>query len=435
MRMFPNSPVYEAALGRFMCIFALLLFLASVMLVALFIRQKRYRWLWLALPLLYLSYFMEQCFDMHVTGLIYSDVADRIVDGFASVPDWIWLTVCFASAVVEVLLLRNIHLCEKNRITTMSVKAAVDSLPTGILCYAPGAQTLLVNYVMQDFCRRITGAELEDGQTFNKILNDGSLLTPCKRIFIGSDQVIVLPDGTAWKISEGDVPYEGYAVRRILVSDITEVYCKTHELQHAQEKVAKLGKKLQKVNQEIVALTAEREVLNAKVKIHDELGSNLLAIKRFLVNGGTEKEKAELMETLRSSISFLKNDSSSQTRDEYELLISMAARLGLTISVKGELPQNEPQRAIITAAIHECFTNTLRHAHGNELRIVMTEDEEALTAVFSNNGEQPAGEVAEKGGLKFLRELTEQADGRMTIRSAPAFEIQLELPKEVEDAL
>lgn len=154
--------LHDPALYRAMCIFALLLFFAAVVISALLFRQKRYRWLWLALPMLCLSYFMEQCFDMAVMGYTYSQTAARIVSGFASLPNLLLLTVCFAAVVAEVLLMRNIHLHEKNRITPMSVKEATDSLLAGILCYAPGARVLLVNRVMQDFCRRTIGTELTD---------------------------------------------------------------------------------------------------------------------------------------------------------------------------------------------------------------------------------------------------------------------------------
>lgn len=430
MRVFPNNPAYEAALLRTMCVFSLLLFFVAVMTVALLLRQKRYRWLWLALPTLFLSYFMEQFFDMFLSGSVYSAAATRIVGGVASLPDWLLMTVCFVAAIAEVLLMRNIHFYEKNRITPMSVKEALDSLPAGILCYAPEARVLLVNRAMQDFCRRTTGEELIDGETFRERLLSGELLPEYKRLFVGDEPVIVLPDGTARKISEGEIPYEKHTVRMLLAANITEAYRKTQELQQMQEKVAKLGKRLQKVNRDIVALTTEREILNAKVKIHDELGSNLLAIKRYLVNGGTEEEKTALMENLRLSVSFLKNSGHSHVQDEYELLISMAARLGLKIIVTGELPQTEPHKPIIATAIHECFTNTLRHAHGDELHIELSEDDETIMAVFTNNGDPPKGRIIEKGGLKSLRELTEQAGGSMIIQTKPAFMISIQLPKE-----
>lgn len=350
---------------------------------------------------------------MAVMGYTYSQTAARIVSGFSSLPDWLLLTVCFAVAALEVLLMRNIHLYDKNRITTMSVKEATDSLPAGLLCYAPGARVLLVNHVMQDFCRRITGAELTDGETFRERLLNGELLPECKRLFVGGEPVIVLPDGTARKISEGEIPYEKHTVRMILAANITEAYRKMQELQQMQEKVEKLGKRLQKVNREIVALTAEREILNAKVKIHDEQGSNLPSIKRFLLNGGTEEEKAELMDSLRRCVSFLKNNSPFPVRDEYELLTSMAARLELAVSVTGELPQDKPHKSILVTAIHECMTNTIRHARGDELHIEITEDGETMTAILTNNGDPPEGEITERGGLRSLRELTEQAGGRL----------------------
>lgn len=430
MKILIDNPIHSAALLRFMCIFALLLFFAAVVIAALLMRQKRYKLLWLVLPILCLSYFMEQCFYIAIRGYTHTQGAAAILSGFGSLPEWLLLSVCFASAAVEILLMRNIHLCENNRITPTSLNEAIDSLPCGILCYVPGVQVLLVNRVMQDFCRKTTGTELVDGSAFRTLLLEGELLPGCKRVFVGGDPVIVLPDGTARKISEGELPYEKNMVHRILAANITEAYRKTQELTQMQEKVAKLGKRLQKVNREIVALTTQREILNAKVKIHDELGSNLLAIKRYLVNGGTEEEKTALMENLRLSVSFLKNSGHSHVQDEYELLISMAARLGLKIIVTGELPQTEPHKPIIATAIHECFTNTLRHAHGDELHIELSEDGETIMAVFTNNGDPPEGGIIEKGGLKSLRELTEQAGGSMTIQTKPVFMISIQLPKE-----
>lgn len=436
MRIYPENISHDAMPWRLMCAFALLLFLAAVLTTVLLIRQKRYRLLWLALPLLCLCYFTEQCFVMANAGYAHSQTGAEVLSSFANLPGWLLWGLLLAPALAEALLLHSIRLREKQSITPMSVKEATDSLPAGILCYAPGARVLLVNRAMQELCRMTTGAELEDGAVFRARLLEGELLPACSRIFVGGAPVVVLPDGEAWKLDESDVPYEKYTVRMLLAINITEAYRKTQELTQMREKVERLGKRLQRVNREIVAVTAEREVLSAKVKIHDELGSNLLALKKYLLNGGTEAEREELTEHLLRSVSFLKNDApAAPVRDEYELLFSMAARLGLTISVAGELPQAEPWKPIIATAIHECFTNTLRHARGDELHIEISEDDETLTAVFTNNGEAPEGEIAEKGGLRSLRELTEQAGGSLAITAQPAFAVTIRLPKEEEYAL
>ena len=431
MKLFLDNSVYELILRRFMCVFSILMFLAAVMIAALLVRQKRYRLLCLAIPLLCLAYFMEQCFDMSLGGAVRSAAAARILNGFFSLSDWMLLSFCFVLGFSEALFVHNIHLYERNRITTMSVKEAIDSLPTGILCYAPGARVLLVNRAMEEFCRSSTGTELSDGEEFYSLLHEGALLPDCARVSAGGELVIILPDKTAWKIGDDQIQYEKYPVRMLIASEITEEYGKTQDLQLMREKVENLGKSLRKVNREIVALTAEREILNAKIRIHDELGSNLLAIKRFLLSGGTEKEKAELTSSLSRSVFFLKNDSRLVVRDEYELLIGMAERLGLTISVTGELPRTGPSKQVIASAIHECLTNTIRHAHGDELHVEIREDENTMTAVFTNNGDPPENGITEKGGLAVLRELTEQIGGSMTTQARPEFRLTIKLPKEV----
>ena len=416
---------------RLLCALALLLLLAAVAIGSLSIQQKRYRLLWVAVPALCLSYFLGQGFVMASLGYVHSQTGFRIVSAFASWPGWLFWGLLLVLAAAEAILMRSLWLWEKNNITPMSVKEAVDSLPAGILCYDPGAKLLLVNHAIQELCRRALGTELIDGASFRDHLLEGELLPECSRLLVGGEPVIVLPEGRAWKLSESDIPYEKRSVRMLLALDISEAYRKTRELTQMRKNVERLGKQLQKVNREIMEVTAEREILNAKVKIHDELGSNLLAIKRYLVSGGTEKEKAELLEHTRRSVSFLKNDApSAPLRDEYELLTSMAARLGLTLSVTGNLPQNEPHKSVIANAIHECFTNTLRHAQGDALFINISEDEAWLTAAFTNNGIAPQGGIIEKGGLKSLRQLTEQAGGSMTIQTRPAFVITIKLPKE-----
>ena len=431
MKLF-GAPAAEAVLCRFLCVFSLLMLLSAVAISARFVRQKRYKGLLLSVPLIALTYFLEQCFDIFLKGIVYTEWAAEITNAFFSMPDLLLIGICLILAAGEVMMLVSVLRFEKTSISTMSVKEALDSLPTGILCYAPEARVLLTNRTMQDFCRKAIGTELTDGVGFVQALHKGALLPEHKKENIGGESVFRLADGSAWKLSEGEVLYEGHTVQTAFLSEITDVFRKTEELKRLEQKVEKLGSELQKVNREIVSLTSEREMLYAKVKIHDEFGSNLLSIRRFLTYGGTKQEKAELAETLRKNIAFLKNDTAPRVQDEYELLFSMASRLGLEMVVTGNLPQTERNKAIMATAIHECMTNTLRHAHGDRLCIEITEEAESITAVFTNNGSAPEGEIREKGGLASLRELTVQAGGAMAVSILPVFSVTINLPKEAQ---
>ena len=116
-------------------------------------------------------------------------------------------------------------------------------------------------------------------------------------------------------------------------------------------------------------------------------------------------------------------------------MIETAEKLGVWVRIDGELPQEEPLKHILASGIHECLTNTLRHAGGDELSLKIRREGGRVTAVFTNNGLQPTEEIQEKGGLVSLRELVEMSGGKMTVRSLPEYSITLELPGEVQDEL
>ena len=430
MSFLRNGSYYDTVIGTALGVISVLLFFGAVVVVAFLVRQKRNRELRLAVPMLVSTYICEQCFDLYLSGAAYSDTALKIREMLLSVPTVVPLLYCIAMAVLEAMLLNNIHRHKYERITGMSIKEAMDGFPDGVLCYAPKGRVMLVNQAMKEFCRQMTGDELVNGDLFTQQMMSGQIRPGCRIVTVGDENVFVLPDETVWKINLQDIPFEDSEVRMLTASEITEEYRKTEELRTMQEGLAALGERLAKVNREIVDLTAEREMLNAKIRIHDEMGKNLLIVKHFILNGGTETEKAAMIGSLYQNVSFLMKDLPAATRDECELMIDTASRLGVTVFVTGTIPDCEPQRHILATAIHECFTNTLRHAHGNELYMNIEDDEDRLRVVLTNNGKKPAGEIEERGGLALLRDLTEREGGRMTILKNPSYAVVLELPKE-----
>lgn len=430
MSFLRNGSYYDTVIGTALGVISVLLFFGAVVVVAFLVRQKRNRELRLAVPMLVSTYIVEQCFDLYLSGAAYSDTALKIREMLLSVPTVVPLLYCIAMAYLEAMLLNNIHRHKYERITGMSIKEAMDGFPDGVLCYAPKGRVMLVNQAMKEFCRQMTGDELVNGDLFTQQMLSGQIRPGCRIVTVGDENVFVLPDETVWKINLQDIPFEDSEVRMLTASEITEEYRKTEELRTMQEGLAALGERLAKVNREIVDLTAEREMLNAKIRIHDEMGKNLLIVKHFILNGGTETEKAAMIGSLYQNVSFLMKDLPAGTRDECELMIDTASRLGVTVFVTGMIPGCEPQRHILATAIHECFTNTLRHAHGNELYMNIEDDEDRLRVVLTNNGNKPAGEIEERGGLALLRDLTEREGGRMTILNDPSYAVVLELPKE-----
>lgn len=413
---------------------ACLLFL-SVIPCTLYLRQKRYGGFACALLLIILLYLIYQCIATYTNENLRAPVTMAAMEFFTSLPKGRVVLLLAAIAVTEVLMLLSRLQYEKSHITSMSVKEAVDSLPTGLCLYTADGHIVLSNRAMEDFCYKVTGEALCNGAQFTKRLRSGQLMPGCKTLHLEDTVAIVLPGDVARKLSLSVYEEKNNAFCLLSLSDITEFYLKNLALHAMQDEVMSLNKRLAEYNHTITDLTIEREILEAKVKIHDELGSNLLAMKRYVMNGGTEADRTAIEEKLRRNITFLSINQPIGTRSEYELMFEAAQRLGMRILIRGTLPQTEPQKHIIAAAIHECMTNNLRHAHGDELYIRISEEKGCITAVFTNNGEQATEEVQEKGGLISLRALTEKANGEMTICSAPSFSVTIKLPKEDDNAV
>ena len=329
----------------------------------------------------------------------------------------------FFLLVLALLILsaRMLHRLERSEISAMSVKEATDSLPSGLCFYLPGGRIVLVNRSMETLCRTITGGPLVNGERFRAQLDPDEPLR-------------ILPDGTAWSFSERTTDYEGGTLHMLMATDVTELYQKNKALQQMRSELDALNGRLTDYLREIVTLSTRKEILAARVRLHDDLGADLLVMQHCILEGSTEAERASLEQRLRRNISSLNADPTVASRDEYQLLMQAAEQLNVRIIVEGPFPETEPHRHIFVTAIHECFTNTLRHARGDCLRIKVEDTGDALIAVLTNSGVRPEGPIQEKGGLRSLRRLTEQAGGRMTVSVSPDVSVRLELPKEVTHA-
>ena len=462
MSPFWTHPSWSAVVWPLTGILAACLFFGAVALLALAVRYRRGAAVVGSAALLALSYMLLQCAGIHIADEALPPTGRAVAAFFGAGNGLLGLMLCLCIALGEWILVRACLRYVRHTITPSSIKEAMDSLPSGICFYRDDGRVILVNRAMEVLCRRLTGEALVSGAAFYEALSRNSRATvgeakpaPSPQddagaatdggklaaqmddagAALGDAPLIVLPDGTAWSFSRKQLQDDRLRANMLIASDVTQIYEKTLALRDAREKVAALNRRLTDYNREIVSLTAAREILNAKVKIHDELGGNLLAIRRYMLEGGAARDRSDILEKLRLNIAFLKSGRTRAIRDEYALMLETAEALGVHVTVEGEPPAFEPARHILAVGIHECFTNTLRHAHGSALRVRITGEDGCIRARFTNDGEQPHGPIRERGGLRSLRAMAEDAGGRMEVFTEPAFCVEVTLPKEDDDGL
>ncbi len=403
-------------------LYSVIIFLVATAIIVSEIRHKHWKGFVFLLPISIVLYGAIQCIFYIRSGLEIYGTTKCIVFTFGEIP-WLIITIAFLSInILEFGVFRYNRKWIRGHITATSIKEAIDNLPVGICCYESSGQIILKNHRMEKICRAYTGKALLNAKVFLR-----EIATRSKQTEKGI--IIQLENGDVFTLSDEILNDNEPNLRMLSLVDITEQFKNTEILEEKRKLVAKLNDELVLYGKQIVDSITAREILDAKVKIHDELGVNLLESKHYIISGGTDAERKNIEAALRKNLQYLKQEKENIVSDEYTIILETAKKLDIKLNIEGSLTEANPQRHIIVTGIHECLTNTIRHAMGDELTIKLEETEEYFIAEFTNNGIAPESEIVEKGGLLLLRSLVEKHDGIMDINSIPRFDLRLELKK------
>ncbi|MGN1112688.1 MAG: ATP-binding protein, partial [Acutalibacteraceae bacterium] len=238
--------------------------------------------------------------------------------------------------------------------------------------------------------------------------------------------VIQTDDERVWDFRHNVLSVGNSEVQELVAFDVTEQYNLKKELEMRNERLSGVNERLRNYSREIERITAEKEILAAKMRVHDDVGRSLLAFRSYLAKPRSERDREGLLLLWRYTISVMKKEAVSVAQSsDWELLLKAAEAVGVKLESDGELPEQGRIRAVLIAALHECLTNTVKHAKGNCLYLNIKSDDTALTAEITNNGEQPKCEIKETGGLRNLRNTAESAGAAMTVESTPRFLLRL----------
>lgn len=358
--------------------------------------------------------------------LLYGRSTESQIRFFLSLPAWMIGLLAALSVVAVVLMLLRLWRLRKRELTAQSLCEGLDQLPDGISYSLPDGFPKLVNSRMQAISNAAFGVGVSDTRRLDERLQSRDLLPGCTVDEEANNTFLRLPDGTVWHMKQQQVETNGQPMAEMLAYDVTERYNDLVELRQRNETLEKVNHELRGYLDNMNSIVREREVLAAKTRLHNEVGQSLLAIEAYLKESDGDREA--LMQQLRQTILLLQSDVPDEQQDRMADLYRAAKALNLEIKLDGEIPQN--WKPLIEVAIHECLTNTVKHARGRLVQVTVTQDGETDVITLTNDGEPPAGQVRETGGLSNLRALIERQGGQMEIESAPVFRLVLRLKKE-----
>lgn len=365
-----------------------------------------------------------------------------------------WIIVALVMVVIfaaEVLCLVEVDRAGRDKLSPGSVKESLDALPDGVCFFSEDGRILLSNRRMQHISSDITGIGILNGEKLWRCIEEKSVKTD-----VSDGLVIFTSDSKVWNVRRSEIEAEGNRINEIVALDVTEQYELRRELEERNERLNSVNERLRIFSRDMSRLTAEKELLDAKIKVHDDLGRSLLAFRAYLTAEPSKRDRSKLLPLWRYVISVMKKETSQS--EEWDAIDKTAESLHIQIEINGDLPAgladlpvSGAARSAIMAAIRECLTNTARHAGGDRLFVLIKCGAEqgadhastsgnpsasgtapcddaphGIRIEITNNGRAPLVPIQEAGGLSNLRHMVERAGGIMTIESSPQFLLRLD---------
>ncbi len=414
------STVRQPLLG----VLYLLMTAQMALLFAVFrdVRSRRFRFACLLHFLVSFALFypplLDICWDINYpNGAVASPAA---LSGFVLLPVWTLVLYEALTALILLVAFRNLFRYRKKHPTFSSIKETMDLLSAGIAFARPEGTVVFSNLAANALSRVLTGKSLTDLSAFREAAGAAETATQ-----------LPLPDGSAvWQITNEPLDVEGEAFIQMTATDITEQAAIMKDLAEKNRKLRDIHLRLNIYNKQADRIIIAQELLTARMAVHNELGSVLLESRHYL-NKPADIDEEVLLQALKNTNAYLlrEYEEDDTARDTLTDAMEMAEAIGIEVKVSGILPEAEPQRGILAAAITECATNTVKHADGNTLSVTIQDTGDRLLYTFKGNGLPPKKEIRESGGLLSLRLLVEKAGGIMRIDSTPQVELTITLPR------
>lgn len=268
---------------------------------------------------------------------------------------------------------------------SMAIKYALDELNEGVIFSNAFHQIIYINKAMMKLLSKLDINSYEKTNIIYK-----QLLEKASRKISNNDFIIEI----------NNVPYRfmiNNDLSQVNAFDVSKEELLLKQEESNKETLSNLNKNLKEQLSNIDKIQTEKELLNVKGYIHDSLAQKLSILHMTLL---TDKS-ADLKEIKKFLLDL--NISKDLKQDDLSYLKDLLNDIGVTLTITGDLPNDEFTASLFIKAIKECSTNAIRHGNAKIINVAISENELTIT----NNGVLPKN-VSYGNGLSGIKIEAEQ---------------------------
>lgn len=335
----------------------------------------------------------------------------------------------------------------KKNMSAKMIKKAIDSYPGGICFSALDGRVILVNEKMNKLMLELTGHTILNAKaTWDELAhfaNNGKA-EKLTQSWLPKDTnnenesthqqlFFRFSDGSVWRF---ELRFLDSDTVQIEAAEITELYRLSEELYENTIRLQEMQKRQKALLDSIVEVNLNKEILAAKMHIHDELGHCLLATTKAMTEDSLAENADMLRKSWNSTIRDFSNISTVWTVPDSSLqseLMQVAELIGCKVIFSGKQPTQRKALQLLYAAIREALTNAVRHADATVLTVKIEQDEKSYHIEISDNGSVSVSSITEGNGLSALRQRLEQEGASLKVLCDKSVSLIVDIPFNLDE--
>ena len=335
----------------------------------------------------------------------------------------------------------------KKSMSAKMIKKAIDSYPGGICFSALDGRVILVNEKMNKLVLELTGHTILNAKVAWEELTNFASSGKAEKLTqswlpkdsnnenddIHRQLFFRFSDSLVWRFEWRLLDPNTVQIE---AAEITELYRLSEELYENTIRLQEMQKRQKALLDSIVEVNLNKEVLAAKMHIHDELGHCLLATTKAITEDNLTENADTLRKSWNSTLHNFTNISTVWTVSDSSLqseLMQVAELIGCKIVFVGEQPKSRKTLQLLYAAIREALTNAVRHANATELTVKIEPCREYYHVEISDNSSITVSKITEGNGLGALRQRLEQEGASLKVLCDNSVSLIVDIPFDLDE--
>lgn len=304
----------------------------------------------------------------------------------------------------------------RRKINRSSIQTAINELDCGLMYSVPKGTITLMNRCMERLAMEMFDEYPYDGNEFWTNIISLNYNSQCRRIDFTQWPAFLFTNGEVWSFQKQLINDNDRSYMEIIAKNMTDLYKKRKDAENETNKLKTLQDKLSRVLKNISEAGNEEELLNYKIRIHDQLGNAIVRTRKTLRDGDYGKENVEgILNVWENTVRAFEQNALEATALEQgsmEEVYEQAGSLGIRLEVRGKFPENIP---VCVRAVREAMYNSVRHAFANEVIVESYLAGDGYHIKIYDDGNIHIDKIKEGGGLSSLRQAIEEEGGELSI--------------------